>query len=224
MRVRVEAFAIARERLGFSERAMDCPSGITVSELLELLCKDYPQANEVLSRSRCALDGEYVSESCPITEGAVLSIIPPVSGGAARVEITEGAIGIDEVAERVSSSRSGAVILFVGTVRNENSGAEVVAIEYEAKRDMAVRELERLIDQAIERWGIHEAAIVHRVGRVLAGEASVVIAVAAGHRKEAYDANAWLLAELKRVAPIWKHEERRINGRTEKVWIGTGGG
>lgn len=164
--------------------------------------------------SRLALDGEYVSDDAQPRDGSLISIIPPVSGGAPRVFISPDEIEIDEAMRAVASPRAGAVVLFVGTVREEAR-----AIEYEAKVDMAERELEKLIDAAKEKFGA-DAFIRHCIGRVEAGGASVVIATAAPHRREAYEANAWLLDELKRIVPIWKEEER-LDGT--KFWAHGGG-
>lgn len=162
------------------------------------------------------MNGEYAEKDALVEAGATLSVIPPVSGGAPRVVISSDVIDVAFACRQVQAPAAGAVVAFVGTVRNVNEGVPVVAIVYEAKIDMAVRELERLIDQA----NVIGAFIQHRVGRVEAGEASVVIAVSSAHRAQAYAANAWLLDELKKVAPIWKHEERTDG----KVWLGQGGG
>jgi molybdopterin synthase catalytic subunit len=178
----------------------------------------------VLAASRFALDESYVDRSSALHEGAVLSIIPPVSGGGFSSIVDANPINLDEALAAVSSGRDGAVVFFLGTVRDSNAGHCVTAIDYESKVSMAVRELDRLIEEAVTKFPISSAFIRHRTGRVPVGEASVVIAVAAPHRSAAYEANAWLLDQLKKVAPIWKHEERLIDGTIERVWLGAGGG
>jgi MoaE-MoaD fusion protein len=224
VKVTVEAFAIARERLGWSRRELTVELGATVADCLRALEAEHPAAAKVFASSRFALDDEYVSIDVPLREKAVLSIIPPVSGGAPNVVIAPDPIVLDEAFDAVRANGDGAVVFFLGTVRDTNQGIEVTAIDYEAKTLMAVKELERLIREAVDRFAITAAFIRHRTGRVPVGEASVVIAVASPHRKNAYDANAWLLDELKKVAPIWKHEERMNGGRVERVWLGEGGG
>ena len=111
---------------------------------------------------------------------------------------------------------AGASVLFLGTTRNENSGRRVTRLEYEAFTDMAVREMRQLARQASRRWPLRRVAMIHRIGVVPVGEASVGIAVSAGHRGEAFDACHWLIDRLKEIVPIWKKEHYR--GGT--VWIG----
>ena len=100
----------------------------------------------------------------------------------------------------------GAVVTFVGNVRGDSRGNSVRALVYEAYGSMAIRQMEGLADEAARRWPDVETAIVHRVGTLQVGEVSVVIAVAAPHRGQAFDASEWLIDELKRTVPIWKKE------------------
>ena len=100
----------------------------------------------------------------------------------------------------------GAVSLFLGTVRNVNAGKRVLFLEYQAYAGMAEREMERIAADAIARFGVTRVAIVHRVGRVEIGEASVAIAVAASHRAASMDACRFVIDTLKTSVPIWKRE------------------
>ena len=100
----------------------------------------------------------------------------------------------------------GAISVFFGTVRNVNAGQRVLFLEYEAYAGMAEREMERIAAEAIARFGITKVAIVHRVGRVEIGEASVAIAVAAPHRAPAMEACRFVIDTLKTSVPIWKRE------------------
>jgi molybdopterin synthase catalytic subunit len=112
--------------------------------------------------------------------------------------------------------RAGAVVTFVGTTRNENAGRRVRRLEYEAFEPMATGEMRRLAAEAARRWTLRKVAMVHRIGVVPVGEASVAIAVAAGHRGEAFEACRWLIDRLKEVVPIWKKEHYRGG----EIWIG----
>lgn len=236
MQIRIEAYAVARERLGFAAQLLELEDATPrVGDLVALLSQRHPQAAQVLAASRYALNGEYVHLGTPVRDQDTVSVLPPVSGGApdpppipaarpAPVRVGPESIAVDETMAAAGNTASGAIVLFVGTVRDHNDGATVTAIEYEAKADMAVRELERLIGAATSKHALTGAAIRHRTGRVAAGEISVVIATAAPHRDAAYAANRELLEELKRIAPIWKHEERLVDGRFEKTWLGAGGG
>ena len=100
----------------------------------------------------------------------------------------------------------GALCLFVGVVRNQHAGRPVLRLEYEAYAEMALPLLERIADEARRRWPIGEIRIVHRLGRLEIGEASVAIAVASPHRAQAFEACRYAIDTLKATVPIWKKE------------------
>ena len=118
--------------------------------------------------------------------------------------------------DAVGDPRAGAAVLFLGTTRSRNAGRTVERLEYEAFETMAVKEMRRLAAQARRRWPVSRVAMVHRAGVVPVGEASVAIAVSAGHRAEAFEAARWLIDRLKEIVPIWKKEHYRGGA----VWIG----
>lgn len=111
---------------------------------------------------------------------------------------------------------AGAVVTFVGTTRNANAGRRVRRLEYEAFASMATKEMRALAAEARRRWPLRKVAIVHRIGVVPVGQASVAIAVSAGHRGEAFEACRWLIDRLKEIVPIWKKEHYRGG----EIWIG----
>lgn len=102
---------------------------------------------------------------------------------------------------------TGAVTLYVGTVRGDDEGHPVDVLVVEAYAEMAVQELDRLCEQTIERFGLEDARVVHRIGRVEAGEALLAVAIHGRHRKETFAAIDFFLDELKRRVPIWKKED-----------------
>jgi molybdopterin synthase catalytic subunit len=106
----------------------------------------------------------------------------------------------------VAAPAHGAVLLFLGVVRDVNDGRQVTGIEYSAYEAMAARELAAIAAEAIARFGAVDVAVEHRLGDLALEEASVGIAVAHAHRGEAYDASRWIIEELKRRVPIWKRE------------------
>jgi len=106
----------------------------------------------------------------------------------------------------VSRPANGAVLLFLGVVRDLNDGRAVTGIEYSAYEPMAERELASIAAEAAERFGSADLAIEHRLGALGLEEVSVGIAVAHPHRGEAYAASRWIIEELKRRVPIWKRE------------------
>ena len=131
------------------------------------------------------------------------------------IRLQGGPIDVAALAADARADGDGAVALFVGSVRNVNAGRRVVFLEYEAYGPMAQQEMERIAAEAIARFSVTRVAIVHRIGRVEIGEASVAIAVAAPHRAEALDACRFAIDALKRSVPIWKREHF-VGG---EVWI-----
>ncbi|MDC0574748.1 molybdenum cofactor biosynthesis protein MoaE [Pirellulaceae bacterium] len=106
----------------------------------------------------------------------------------------------------VSQTNAGAQLLFIGTTRDVTGDRVTQWLDYEAYEPMAVIKLEQLESTAIERWDICAIEIVHRLGKVLPGEASVAIAVSAPHREHAFECGRWLIDTLKQDVPIWKQE------------------
>ena len=122
-------------------------------------------------------------------------------------EITTEEISVDEVVAGLADAGNGAVITFVGVVRDNTDGRQVQYLEYEAYPHMAEDMLRQIGDEVLSRWKtIRQAAIVHRVGRLNIGETSVVIALSAAHRAEVFDAVHYAIDRLKEIVPIWKKE------------------
>lgn len=122
------------------------------------------------------------------------------------IELTHDPIDPASVLAAVSSTRAGAVVLFLGTTRAWTEGRETTTLDYECYPEMAGRALGDLQSQARERWPLEGLSIVHRLGRVDPGEASVAIAVSSAHRDAAFEAGKWLIDTLKESVPIWKKE------------------
>jgi molybdopterin synthase catalytic subunit len=125
-----------------------------------------------------------------------------------RVELLFTPIDTASAIAQVSSPTAGGIAVFLGTTRAEHdsAGRELIALDYEAYEAMAAGQLRELAAQARERWPIDQLVLLHRVGRVAVGEPSVLIAVAAAHRGEAFAACQWLIDTLKADAAIWKKE------------------
>ncbi len=130
--------------------------------------------------------------------------------------VTEQPIDPGRMLSGTLSQADGAALLFWGVVRNENDGRAVAQLEYSAYAQMAEREMLRIADEARERFGTGAIHVVHRVGRLEIGEASVAIAVASPHRAEAYEASRYVIEQLKQRVPVWKREGY-VDGATE--WV-----
>jgi len=115
-------------------------------------------------------------------------------------------LSVDEALSAVADRSAGGTCVFVGTVRDRSDAGDVTGLEYEAWDELAVQRLEELVDELFERWPIARAAILHRTGSLGIGESSVVIAVSAHHRAEAFEACRHAIERLKRDVPIWKKE------------------
>jgi len=134
------------------------------------------------------------------------------------IELHAEPVAIEQVVSFVSSGLAGGIGVFLGTTRAEAdpAGRRLVALDYEAYREMAASQLRDLAARARERWPITRLAVLHRVGRVEVGRPSVVIAVATPHRAEAFAACRWLIDTLKAEAAIWKKEIWDDGGETWK--------
>lgn len=121
-------------------------------------------------------------------------------------ELTTEPLNVGEIARRVVPANCGAIVTLDGFVRQFTKGRETLYLVYEGYEPMALKEIEKLIRQAKEQFEIQNVGIVHRLGKLEIGETSVVISVAAPHRRAAFEACEWLIVELKRTVPIWKKE------------------
>ena len=120
--------------------------------------------------------------------------------------ISSAPLDLDALVQAVSSPGQGAVTSFLGVVRNQNLNRRVTHLEYEAYEPLAVRALNRIRDEARERWPAVELGIHHRIGRLAIGESSVAIVAASAHRADAFAACRYAIERVKQIVPIWKHE------------------
>jgi len=218
MKIRVVAFATAADALGAPEREMEVPDGTRVAELRRHLEEEHPDLTALWPRIAVAVDGEIARGETPIRDGSEVALLPPVSGGRPEVaeapshtraplaELTDGAIDVARVSAVVAGPTRGAVLLFLGTVRDSHRGRRVERLTYSAYRSMAEERLRRIVTDLETAGDDLRAAIVHRLGEVPVGEASVAIACASPHRAAAYEASRTALERLKREVPIWKRE------------------
>jgi molybdopterin synthase catalytic subunit len=132
-------------------------------------------------------------------------------------QIVSKPIDVAAVTAAVARPSAGATVTFVGTTRDHNDGRRVSRLEYEAYPEMALVEMRKIGETAQQRWPIDKVAVVHRIGVVPLGEASVVIAVSAGHRHAAFEACHFVIDRLKEVVPIWKKEY--FEGG--EIWVGS---
>ena len=157
------------------------------------------------------MNQEFVKGDAPVKDGDEVALMPPFSGGSGakgRVCIRQGPFSLDreiELLKRASPS-IGAIVTFLGTTRDISGGKQVAKLEFEHYPGMAEKKLGEIRARAMREFGVIEVSIIHRTGVLPIGENIVLIAVAAGHRDEAFKACCFCIDELKRITPIWKKE------------------
>ncbi len=132
-------------------------------------------------------------------------------------KLTQHPIDMQELTAFVADPSAGAMTTFVGTTRNTNDGRPVIRLEYECYPGMAEKEMVKIASEVLERWPVLKIAMIHRLGRVDIGEASVAIAVSSGHRHAAFEACHYAINQLKETVPIWKKELYEGG----ELWIGS---
>ena len=223
MLVTVRLFATLREQAGRESIELELPDGATVAQALDAL-GDGGALGELLERLPVvmAVNRAYAAGGTVLAEGDELALIPPVSGGGAADADERGAVharvsaeALDPAAlsELVGRAEAGAVVTFQGTTR------DVSRLEYEAYAEMAAERIEAILRDCVERHGLEAAAAEHRTGVVPLGEPSVVVAVSAAHREEAFAGAREAIDRIKAEAPIWKKEVDEESGSPRSRWV-----
>jgi molybdopterin synthase catalytic subunit len=228
MQVRVIPFGVLKEWLSPSAATVELPEGASVAMLLERLRATLAERAPAQSLGGIAVsvNAEYAQAGRILQDGDEVGLLPPVSGGAERAGAARTADALDKVEEEstvvaaltrepIDAARivadckrgeDGAVVVLDGIVRNHSRGRRTLYLDYEAYEEMALRQMRELGRRARERFGIRQATIVHRLGRLEIGETSVLVVVATAHRTAAFEACRWLIDTLKQTVPIWKKE------------------
>lgn len=217
--VKLRFFGGAADATGCRELVKEVPAGSTVSGVGEDLARQYPRLEPFLRNSMWAVNEEYAPKSKELKDGDEIVMIPPVSGGSANedFQLTWEPLSVDSVVSRVAHRDAGAIVVFLGVVREHTGDRTTLALEYEAYETMAVRQMAELGREVAEKWPETRLAIAHRLGHLDIGEISVVIAASSPHRPDAFAACRHAIERLKQVVPIWK-KEIWADGTTE--WVG----
>jgi molybdopterin synthase catalytic subunit len=235
LRVRVRLFAIQRELAGAKEIPLELPPGTTIEDAWAAVVARHPVLAPGRPSLRFARNGDYAEATTPLADGDEVAFIPPVSGGASVriLEIVDGPLArtiLADLEDRLATDEDGAVVGFIGRTRvspgtpapgqeaeaARHAGRSVESLGYEAHETMAVRVLAAIADEIAARFGVERLAIVHRIGEVPLGEASIAVVAVAPHRDAAFRAARYAIDETKARAPIWKSERFRDG----HVWIG----
>jgi molybdopterin synthase catalytic subunit len=223
MRVDVRLFARYREAAGRDRIEIELPEGGTVEAAWGAVVTRLPELAGYRRYTLFAVGRDYVGPDHPLGPGDELCLFPPVSGGSGgdTYRVVSGPLTPDVAAAAVDDPGAGGIAIFSGVVRDETEGRAVKFLEYEAHAPMAEAKMREIGESIHARWpGVKRVAMIHRVGRLDIGESSVLIAVSAAHRGEAFAACQYAIDTLKRTVPVWKKEHFGDG----EVWVGLQGG
>jgi MoaE-MoaD fusion protein len=211
MRVRVLFFGLLKEIAGKSADEIDLGEGASVRDVLAHYERALPRWRMSVSSIAMAVNQQYAGPGTPLNDNDEIALLPPVSGGSPdvgrrRAHITRAVIDTWRIVEEIQRGEDGASVVFEGIVRNQTRGRKTLYLDYEAYEEMALEQMESLASEALRQFEVRDVAIVHRLGQLLVGETSVLIAVASAHRGPAFEACRWLIDRLKKTVPIWKKE------------------
>ncbi|HLJ91015.1 MAG TPA: molybdenum cofactor biosynthesis protein MoaE [Candidatus Angelobacter sp.] len=221
MWIQVLLFGQLADIIGTREEKLELQPGTRLSVLIDRYGERFPRFRALSGSLACSVNQEYAPASTILQEGDEIAFLPPVSGGkdgeatAADVpkelvsehcQIVREPIPAAQTTEQIKSPADGAVAIFEGIVRNHTRNRRTLYLDYEAYEQMALREMEKLAQTALQTFRVRDIRILHRLGRLEIGETSVLIAVASAHRGAAFDACRWLIDTLKKTVPIWKKE------------------
>ena len=209
MTIEVLLFARLRELVGHERVVLRRQELFTVRDVWDALRAQYPQVDGFRKSLLVSVNQEFAGWDTAVREGDELAFFPPVSGGEQNhhwIQIVRTPIYIEQLVNQLRQPEDGAVVVFDGIVRNHSQGRETLYLEYEGYEPMALKKMKEIEETARNRWSVNRIGIVHRLGRLEIGDASVVIVVTSAHRKEAFQACQYVIDTLKKTVPIWKKE------------------
>jgi len=221
MQVRVLFFGLLKDICGGPEDRLELPAGSTIGSVFDHYAHAFPRLRELASSIVLARNHEFATTREPLAEGDEVALLPPVSGGAGFMEgkvreirdpeghffaLTREPIDPRAIETQLLQGCDGASVTFQGVVRNNTRGRATLRLEYECYEAMAIRKMAEIGRKIAAQGAISRIAMVHRLGTMEIGEASVVIVVVAPHRKPAFEAALEGINRLKRLVPVWKKE------------------
>jgi molybdopterin synthase catalytic subunit len=226
MQARILFFGMLRDIVGMSREEAEFPEGADLRLVFDSYAARFPRLVDLSRSIVVARNQEFVDPATKLAEGDEVAFLPPVSGGCdtSELEITEAGhyfalvrrpIDTGAVIARLLTGAEGAVVTFEGTVRNNTKGRHTKCLDYEGYESMALKTMAQIGREIAAGHQVERVAIVHRLGRLLIGETSVVVIVTAPHRRAAFEAALEGIDRLKKVVPIWK-KEHFLDG---EVWV-----
>lgn len=233
MRIRVLFFGVLRDVAGLREDSLEVPQGGRLETVFDHYAARFPRIRELAPSIVLAQNQQFSPLSSTLSEGDEVAFLPPVSGGSSghsagtfTHEIVDDSAGhffaltrdvLDTAAlsRRLLRGTDGAIVNFEGVARNNTKGRATRYLEYECYEAMAVKMMAEIGRELAASFAIGRIAMVHRLGRIEIGEASVAVIVTAPHRKPAFEAALEGINRLKRLVPVWK-KEFFVDG---EVWV-----
>jgi MoaE-MoaD fusion protein len=231
VRVKVLFFGMLKDIVGLGEDHIEVSDGARVESIFQRYAHDFPRLNELQSSIVLACNQEFCDRSSAVREGDEIAFLPPVSGGSGNSRrytheirdddtgcffaLTREVIDTRALTQQLLRGEDGAVVDFEGVVRNNTKGRATKFLDYECYEPMAIKMMAEIGREILATHAIGRIAMVHRLGRLEIGEASVVIVVTAPHRKPAFESALEGINRLKKIVPIWK-KEHFADG---EVWV-----
>jgi MoaE-MoaD fusion protein len=215
MRVRVLFFGILKDIVGRAEESLDIEPNSTLANLFETYSVRFETLRDKRPSILFARNREFATPETPLAENDEVAFLPPVSGGSGTAictpeghvfAITRDAIDSQELSRKLKRPEDGAVVIFEGVVRNNTKGKPTSYLEYECYEQMALQQIARIGNEIAVKFSLGRIGIVHRLGRLQIGEASVAVIAVAPHRGPAFEGALEGINRLKREVPIWKKE------------------
>ena len=215
-----------KDIVGTGEEQLELPAPEPLHALFSRYVARFPQLGDFSASIVLACNRQFCDRGAVINDGDEIAFLPPVSGGTSRYThqiedasnfygLTREPIDSAALARQILRGEDGAVVNFEGVVRNNTKGRATKFLDYECYEAMAIQTMAQIGRAIADSFAIGRIAMVHRLGRMEIGEASVVIVVTAPHRKPAFDAALEGINRLKRTVPIWK-KEHFADG---EVWV-----
>jgi molybdopterin synthase catalytic subunit len=210
LQVRVLFFGLLKDVCGRAEDRLELPAGAALRAVFDHYARLFPALSAMAQSVVLARNHEFGDPAETLAEGDEVALLPPVSGGSENdghfFELTREPIDIRAAEARIVQGIDGAVVTFQGVVRNNTRGRATLRLEYECYEPMAIRKMTEIGREIAGQFAISRIGMIHRLGRMEIGEASVLVVVAAPHRRPAFEAALEGINRLKKLVPVWKKE------------------
>ena len=226
--MKVLFFGQLKEIVGRPEESLEFADGCVLQTVFDHYSARFPRIGQLAPSIVMARNQQFSAASTPVTDGDEIAFLPPVSGGSGAYThlisdsesghffaLTRQPIDAEEIKRNLLRPEDGAIVDFEGVVRNNTKGRMTQYLDYECYEEMAVKMMAQIGAEIAASHSIGRIAMVHRLGRMQIGEASVVIVVTSPHRKPAFEAALEGINRLKKLVPIWK-KEYFVDG---EVWV-----